>query len=418
MALPSPRVVAAAGEPGGGVRPRFEVADIVRAYGPEYLRTHPTTVEQRQVLRAIARCRTAALGGHVEQCEDCSYQRIAYNSCRNRHCPKCQGKERAQWMAAEQALLLPVPYFHVVFTLPHALNPLIRVNRARLYGLLFRVVARTLRTFARDPRHLGAEPAITMVLHTWGQTLEEHYHVHCVVSGGGLSLDGRRWVSLPEGKKQPRQPFLFPVLALARVFRGKFIAALERARRTDTLHYVSQSVSLATAGAWKNLIDTLWEKDWVVYAKPPFGGPEQVLKYLSRYTHRIAISNRRILFVGDGMVRFEYRDYADGYKSKELPVAAPEFLRRFLQHVVPKGFMRIRHYGITANCGREKQLARARELLADCEQKPTPEPDRTPDSGCADTDRTDSVATRCPTCGGPLRVSEIIAPVPAGYDSS
>ena len=181
----------------GGARPRYEVADVVRAYSAEYLRTHPTSVQQRTVLRAIARCRTAALGGHVEQCERCAYRRVAYNSCRNRHCPKCQGKERAQWMAAEQALLLPVPYFHVVFTLPHALTPLIRANRRILLGLLFRIVARTLTTFARDPRHLGAEPAVTMVLHTWGQTLQEHYHVHCVVSGGGLSLDGRSWISLP-----------------------------------------------------------------------------------------------------------------------------------------------------------------------------------------------------------------------------
>ena len=193
MALPSPAMGAAAGEEVGAARPPFEVADVVRAYGRQYLRTHPTSAEQRRVLRAIAACRTATLGGHVEQCESCSYRRIAYHSCRNRHCPKCQGKERARWMAAEQAMLLPVPYFHVVFTLPHALNPLIRVNRRRLYGLLFRIAARTLRTFALDPRHLGAEPAITMVLHTWSQTLEEHVHVHCVVSGGGLAPDGRSW---------------------------------------------------------------------------------------------------------------------------------------------------------------------------------------------------------------------------------
>ena len=235
MQRSSPAVAAAAGATCERVRARYEVVDVVRAHGQQYLRTHPTSAEQRQVLRAIATCRTAALGGHVEQCEDCSYQRIAYNSCRNRHCPKCQGKERAQWMAAEQAMLLPVPYFHVVFTLLHTLNPLIRVNHALLYGLLFRVVAHTLRTFALDPRHLGAEPAITMVLHTWGQTLEEHYHVHCVVSGGGLSLDGRSWVALPRGKNKHRRPFLFDVTALSRVFRGKFIATLTRSRRSGTL---------------------------------------------------------------------------------------------------------------------------------------------------------------------------------------
>ena len=293
-------VAATAGAPGEPARVRYEVADVVRAHGQEYLRTHPTSAAQRQVLRAIASCRTAALGGHVEQCEDCSYQRLAYHSCRNRHCPKCQGKERAQWMAAEQAMLLPVPYFHVVFTLPHPLNPLIRVNRARLYGLLFRVVARTLRTFAHDPRHLGAEPAITMVLHTWGQTLEEHYHVHCVVSGGGLALDGRSWVTLPTGKKKRRGPFLFDVTALSHVFRGKFSAGLQRARRRGTLRYFGQSAALAEPAPWEELMTALWKQHWIVYAKAPFGGPAQVLKYLSRYTHRVAISNQRLLSVANG----------------------------------------------------------------------------------------------------------------------
>ncbi len=333
MALPLPVVAAAAAgaAEGGGTRPRFEVADVVRAYGDEYLRTHPSTGAQRRVLRAIANCRTAALGGHVEQCEACSDRRIAYHSCRNRHCPKCQGKERAQWMAAEQALLLPVPYFHVVFTLPHALNPLIRVNRRLLYGLLFRIAARTLRTFARDPHHLGAELAVTMVLHTWGQTLEEHCHVHCVVSGGGLSLDGRSWVAPPRGKHKHRRPFLFHVTALSRVFRGQCIAALERARRRGTLRHLGQSAALAAPGPWENLIAQLWKEDWVVYCKPPFGGPEQVLKYLSRYTHRVAISNRRLLSIANGVVRFAYRDYADHDQHKVMPLPAPEFLRRFLQ---------------------------------------------------------------------------------------
>ena len=308
MARPSPRAVAAAGEPSGRARPRCELADVVRAYGAEYLRTHATSAAQRQVLRAIASCRTVARGGHLAQCAECSSRRIAYHSCRNRHCPKCQGKERAQWMAAEQAMLLPVPYFHVVFTLPHALNPLIRVHRRQLYGLLFHVVARTLRTFARDPRHLGAEPAVTMVLHTWGQTLEEHYHVHCVLSGGGLSLDGRSWVALPRGTKKRRRPFLFHVTALSRVFRGTFIAALQRARRRGTLRYFGQSAALVEAGPWENLITQLWKQDWVVYCKPPFGGPAQVLKYLSRYTHRVAISNQRLLSVANGVVRFAYRD--------------------------------------------------------------------------------------------------------------
>ena len=415
MALPSPVVVTAGGEPGGAARPRFEVADVVRACGQEYLRTHPTSVEQRKVLRAIAACRTAALGGHVDQCDGCSYRRITYNSCRNRHCPKCQGKERAEWMAAEQAMLLPVPYFHVVFTLPHALNPLIRVNQRRLYGMLFRVAAGTLRTFALDPCHLGAEPAITMVLHTWGQTLEEHYHVHCVVSGGGLSLDGRHWVDLP--KRNRRRPFLFPVKALSKVFRGKFIAALKRSRHTNAIHYVGQSAELHQPGAWKKFINDLRKQRWVVYSKPPFGGPEQVLKYLSRYTHRVAISNRRILSVGNGIVSFEYRDYADDNKRKEISLPATEFLRRFLLHVVPAGFMRIRHYGITANCQRRTKLARCQQIFTEPDVSALPESETIAASEHA-ADADDCAAIRCPVCGGVMRVIETLAPTPCSYDTS
>jgi len=416
MQRSSPVAVAAtAGAPGEHARVRYEVADVVRAHCEEYLRTYPASAEQRQVLRAIASCRTAARGGHVEQCESCSYRRIAYHSCGNRHCPKCQGKERAQWMAAEQAMLLPVPYFHVVFTLPHALNPLIRVNRARLYGLLFRVVARTLRTFARDPRHLGAEPAITMVLHTWGQTLEEHSHVHCVVSGGGLSLDGRSWVALPTGKKKRRRPFLFPVTALSRVFRGKFIAGLQRARRQGTLRYLGQSAALADPGPWEELQTALWRPDWVVYAKAPFGGPAHVLKYLSRYTHRVAISNQRLLSVANGVVRFEYHDYAAAEARKELSLPATEFLRRFLLHVVPKGFMRIRHYGITANRRRKATLSRCRELLGHSHPAPdTADPPPRP----VGVDGADADTHHCPACGGLLRVIEIIVPTPFRYDTS
>ena len=400
---------------------------MVRAYGRQYLGTHPTSTEQRRVLRAIAACRTAGLGGHVEGCDACGYSRLAYHSCGNRHCPKCQGTERARWMAAEQAMLLPVPYFHVVFTLPHALNPLIRVNRRRLYGLLFRIAARTLRTFARDPRHLGAEPAITMVLHTWGQTLEEHVHVHCVVSGGGLSLDGRSWVSLPPGQTKRRRPFLFDVTALSRVFRGKFIAALRRARRRGTLRYLGQSAALADPGPWESLIATLWTPDWVVYAKAPFGGPEQVLKYLSRYTHRVAISNQRLLSIANGIVRFEYHDYAAADPRKELPLPALEFLRRFLLHVVPRGFMRIRHYGITANRRRQEKLRRSRELLGVEHAAPTDTDSatQTPEADPA-TRSADASATRCPNCGAPLRIIEVIpatrgdplAPVSAPPDTS
>jgi len=420
MGLPSPALAAAAGEvEPGRARPRFEVADIVRAYGEQYLRAYPSTGAQRRVLRAIAHCRTAALGGHVEQCDACGQRRIAYNSCRNRHCPKCQGKETAQWMAAEQAMLLPVPYFHVVFTLPHALNPLVRANRRLLCGLLLRTAAATLRTFALDPRHLGAEPAITMVLHTWGQTLEEHYHAHCVVSGGGLSLDGRSWISLPQGKRKHRRPFLFHVKALSKMFRGKLIAALERARSRDQLRYLGQSASLPEPSPWNSLISALGNKNWVVYSKPPFGGPEQVLKYLSRYTHRVAISNRRILFVGDGVVRFEYRDYADHSRRKEMSLPATELLRRLLQHVVPKGFMRIRHYGITANCRRQLKLARCQQLLRPIRATPTAQPEPAPATLSNNAALlSDSGVALCPTCGGSMRLIEILSPAATPHDTS
>ena len=304
----------------GEQRPRYEVADVVRAYGAEFLRTHQTTSPQRRVLRAIARCRTAALGGHVEGCDACGHKRIAYNSSRNRHCGKCQGAARAKWMAAEQAMLLPVDYFHVVFTLPHILNALMRVNPRELYALLFRAAAATLLTFARDSRHLGGEPGITMVLHTWGQHLTEHAHVHCVVTGGGLSPDHSRWISVR--RRRRRRAFLFPVKALSQMFRGKYLAALRCLRQRGELQFTGQCAELAESETWQSFLTTLHHTRWVVYAKPPFGGPERVLKYLSRYTHRVAISNRRLLFVGDGIVRFLWKDYADHNAHKEMTLPA------------------------------------------------------------------------------------------------
>jgi Putative transposase/Transposase zinc-binding domain len=409
VAPSSPAQVAAAGAAAGAPRPAFEVADVVRASGLSYVRTHPTTTAQRRVLHAIAACRTAALGGHVEGCDACGHRRIAYNSCRNRHCPKCQGKETARWMAAEQALLLPVPYFHLVFTLPHRLNALVRVNRRRLCALLFHAAAETLRTFARDPHHLGAEPAITMVLHTWGQTLREHFHIHCVVSGGGLALDESAWISLPKGKKNPRRPFLFPVAALSEVFRGKYIAALTRARSHGELRFVGQSAALADPVPWQELLDALTAHPWVVYCKRPFAGPAAVLKYLSRYTHRVAISNQRLLYVGNGVVRFAYRDYADHDQPKDMTVAATEFLRRFLLHLVPKGLMRIRHYGLTANSQRAHKLQRCRELFG---ITPPPTTDSLPTQPPPEADSvrrlTDTSAKPCPKCGAPLRIIEIL----------
>jgi ribosomal protein S18 len=397
--------VATAGEETNG-RTAFEVATVVRGYGARFVRTHPTSGEQRRVLRAMGRCRTAALGGHVEGCDACGYTRIAYNSCRNRHCPKCQGAARAKWMAAEQATLLPVEYFHVVFTLPHALNPLIRINPRRLYALLFHAAAATLLAFARDPQHLGGEPAITMVLHTWGQNLTEHAHVHCVVSGGGWNADTDTWHSTK------RRGFLFPVKALSKMFRGKYLAALDRLQRKGALRFVGQSAHLIEAGNWLQLLAELRRTPWIVYAKPPFAGPECVLKYLSRYTHRVAISNRRLLFVGAGVVRFTWKDYADHNTTKEMTLSAEEFLRRFLLHVVPRGFMRIRHYGLLANCHREQRLSRSRALLG-VAALPLQRADLgDPVSRHADdVDRpTQPTPTACPVCGAPMRVVEIVTP--------
>ena len=337
--------------------PPFEVADIVRAYGATLRETHPVSHEQARVLRAIAGCRTAVLGGHVEQCETCGTERVCYDSCRNRHCPKCQGSARAKWLAAEQALLLPIPYFHVVFTLPHQLNPLLRVNQRLLYALLFQAATHTLQAFARDPKHLGAEVGITAVLHTWGQTLTEHIHVHCIVTGGGLSPNGTQW-------RACQRRFLFAVKALSSVFRGKYLAGLNRLRMQHRLTFAGESGPLVEDSAWSAFRQHLHAKPWVVYAKPPWGSPEQVLKYLSRYTHRVAIANSRLVFVGDGVVRFRYHDYAAHGTPKIMELQAPEFLRRFLLHVVPSGFVRIRHYGLLANRTRHEKLARARQLLA------------------------------------------------------
>ena len=280
--------------------PPFEVAEIGREYGEVFRATHPVSHEQARVLRAIAQCRTAALGGHVEVCEACGTERVCYDSCRNRHCPKCQGAARAKWLAAEQALLLPVPYFHLVFTLPHTLNPLVRVNQRALYHLLFQAATQTLQEFARDPQHLGAELGITAVLHTWGQTLTEHIPVHCVVTGGGLSAEGTRW-------RAGRRRFLFAVKALSQVFRGKYLAGLRRLRSQHQLTFAGESAEWVAEAAWTKFLHQLQARAWVVYAKPPWGGPEQVLRYLSRYTHRVAISNQRLVFVGDGIVRFRYQ---------------------------------------------------------------------------------------------------------------
>jgi hypothetical protein len=399
--MPAPSSAATAAE---SERPAHEVADIVRAYGATYRRTHDVLPVQGVALRAIERCRTAALGGHVEACDACGARRVAYNSCRNRNCPKCQGRARAKWVAAQQALVLPIEYFHVVFTLPHALNALARVNPRRLYALLFHTAAATLQCFARDPRHLGAELGVTAVLHTWGQNLSQHIHVHCVVTGGGLSADGQRWVSARRG-------FLFPVRALSKVFRGKFLGGLRQLRARGLLHFAGDSTALADEQAWADWVQALRATDWVVYAKPPFGGPERVLKYLGRYTHRVALTNHRLVSIDNGVVCFRWKDYAHHNEMKVMALPAEEFLRRFLLHVVPSGFMRIRHFGLLANRHRAAKLARCRALLEPAAQVEISVCDRTGASDDAAPSAT-AAPQLCPVCGGgPLRIVEILGPI-------
>jgi len=331
-------------------RPReaLELAEVVRRHGPGLAES--LSGEQRRILRAIASCRTAALGGHVQTCDHCRHQRIAYNSCRNRHCPKCQGSACARWMAEREEELLPVEYFHVVFTLPDAFNALALANQRVLYNVLFDAVAQTLLEVAANPKRLGARIGFIGILHTWGQNLSLHPHVHCVVPGGGLSADGR-WVACRAG-------FFLPVRVLSRVFRGKFIDGLKRMRGKGKL------IGTEDDRAFDRLLKASVKHDWVVYAKPPFGGPQQVLKYLARYTHRIAISNRRLVSVDDETVSFGWKDYAHGNRPRTMTLDGAEFLRRFLLHAVPGGFMRIRHFGLLANRMRTKNLERCRRLLA------------------------------------------------------
>ncbi len=312
---------------------------------------------QHRALQAIGACRTAALGGHTETCDSCGAIRIAYNACRNRHCPKCQTLAKERWLAARRADLLPVEYFHVVFTLPHALNPLAQGNPRVCYALLFHAARETLATFGEDPRHLGGEVGGLAILHTWGQTLEQHLHLHCVVPGGALTRDGTRWLPAKPG-------FLFPVRALARVFRGKYLDGLRRAYARGELRFAGSLAGLADPPAFQVFVGTLRASDWVVYAKPPFAGPTQILEYLGRYTHRVAISNDRLVSLDAGQVRFRWKDYARGNRVKMMTLSAAEFLRRFLLHVLPAGFVRIRHFGLFANRTCTAKLARCRELLA------------------------------------------------------
>ena len=337
----------------------LEVADIFRQVGPSYREDHVTALSsgQRRVMNAIEQCRTAALGGHVEQCDSCGHQRIAFNSCRNRHCPKCQSLRRAQWLEDRQTELLPVEYFHVVFTVPQEIAAIACQNKAVVYDILFRATAETLRTIAGDPKHLGAEIGFIAILHTWGQNLMHHPHLHCVVPGGGVAPSGERWVSCRPG-------FFLPVRVLSRLFRRLFLAQLQLAFDTGELQFFNSLEALSNRVAFAKHLAPPSRAEWVVYAKPPFGGPKQVLEYLGRYTHRVAISNNRLREFSDGEVTFAWKDYRHESRNKTMCLDAHEFTRRFLLHVLPSGFQRIRHYGLLANRYREVRLNQCRDLLA------------------------------------------------------
>jgi hypothetical protein len=385
-------------------RQALEVADIFRDHGPAWRRAQAghLSLGQLKVMSAIEHCRTAALGGHVEQCPDCGHARIAYNSCRNRHCPKCQGAVAKRWLAAREADLLPVEYDHVVFTLPAPIGQIAYTNKAVIYGLLFQAAAETLLTIAADPKHLGARIGLTLVLHTWGSALTHHPHVHGIVPAGGISLDGERWVACRPG-------FFLPVRVLSRLFRRLFCEKLITAHRAGELTFFGEHAGLGDEQAFREWLAPLRQSDWVVYAKRPFAGPEAVLAYLSRYTHRVAIANSRLIALDERGVTFQFKDYrAKGrcrYKPMTLPVA--EFMRRFLLHVLPPGFHRIRHYGLLANATRIENLARARELLATPLSPLIAEPGFASEDAVADAPTAN--ARSCPCCGGPMVIIERFA---------
>lgn len=392
-----------------------EVAEIFRRHGDAYRQAQAGHLgrTERRVMGAIMACRTAALGGHVERCADCGVIRVAYNSCRNRHCPKCQGLARAEWLAERQAELLPVPYFHVVFTVPAAVGAIAFQNKAVVYAILFRAAAETLRTIAADPRHLGAEIGVVAVLHSWGQTLQHHPHVHCLVPGGGLSADGTSWVACRPG-------FFLPVRVLSRLFRRLFLQQLQTAHAAGELAFFGDLAGLADKAAFTRHVAELQRTDWVVYAKRPFAGPAQVLAYLGRYTHRVAIANSRLVGFDDDQVSFRWRDYRHRDKVKVMTLAAAEFIRRFLLHTLPDGFHRIRHYGFLANAQRAAKLALCRRLLG--------VPPATPASAAPANYReryrqlTGISLDLCPCCGGRMEPIGALLPAirdrPTAHDTS
>jgi hypothetical protein len=382
-------------------RPALEVADIFRDHGAAWRSANAghLSLDQLKVMSAIERCRTAALGGHVARCEDCTHTLITYNSCRNRHCPKCQGAAAKEWLAEREAELLPVPYFHLVFTLPGPIADIAYQNKAAIYDLLFKAAAEATLTIAADPKHLGARIGITAVLHTWGSALIHHPHVHMIVPGGGISLEGQRWIACAP-------TFFLPVRVLSRLFRRLLLKMLTMAHKTGRLAFFGNHAALADKRAFATFLAPLRKAEWVVYAKRPFGGPQAVLAYLSRYTHRVAISNRRLISADDAGVTFKWKDYRiEGpgrYKTMTLPTH--EFIRRFLMHVLPKGVHRIRHYGLFANGNRAANIARARELLA------APAPSEPPEtSEAAPLDEPRVLPRPCPCCGGRMIIIETFA---------
>jgi hypothetical protein len=386
-------------------RPVLEVADIFRDHGAAWRHANRghAGLEQLKVMSAIERCRTAALGGHVARCENegCGHTVIAFNSCRNRHCPKCQGSAAREWLAERQAELLPVPYFHVVYTLPARIADIAYQNKAAIYGILFKASAETMLRIAADPKRLGARIGFISVLHTWGSAMTHHPHVHMIVPGGGLSADGQRWIA-------GRSDYLLPVPVLSQLFRGLVLTLLLEAHAGGRLKFFAEHAALADEKAFKAFLAPLWSDGWVVYAKKPFAGPEAVLAYLARYTHRVAISNSRLIAAGDNGVAFKYKDYrVEGPERYKVMTLAPhEFIRRFLLHVLPKGFHRIRHYGLLANSARAENIAKARALLA------VPPAAETNGAGAAEKAEPDgsSVLPRpCPHCGGRMIVIEVFA---------
>lgn len=387
--------------------PTLELAAIFRQHGPAYRQAHSLPLHQHRLMRAIETCRTAALGGSVEWCDRCQYTHIRYRSCRGtlwvRHCPKCQGLARAKWIEQRKAELLPTEYFHVVFTLPEPIAAIAFYNQELVYDLLFRATAKTLLTIARDPKRLGVTLGFFAVLHTWGQNLHFHPHLHCVVPGGGLSADQDRWI-------QGRRRFLLPVKVLSNFFRRVFLEALREAHAAGQLRFFGDLESLRNPAAFAGYLAPLDKCKWVVYAKAPFGGPQHVLEYLGRYTHRVAISNRRLLQLQDGQVSFAWKDYRDSQQSKAMTVSAEEFIRRFLQHALPPGFQRIRYYGFLANCHRAGKVDLCRQLLAAPLSELLPRP-----ADCADL----YAALKgpnlrlCPECGiGNLICIQVLFPCP------